>query len=450
MKGVDMTQGTIWKQLIRFALPLALAHLLQQSYNIFDAIMVGRFVSSEALAAVSASIPITMMTIAFFMGLSNGASVLIAQYFGAKNREELKNSVHTAVLMALLIGVVLSAVGVVVSPHMLRLVQTPEEVFVEAVVYLRIYFAGLSGITVYNMGAAILTATGDSKRPLYFLTFSMIIKLILNLLFILVFNLGVMAVAWSTVIAQAITAVLVIRLLCGHPTEIRLNLWQLRIHKHILSGILRIGLPGGVQGIIISFSNVIVQTYINSLGGAVMAGYGTNGRIEAFLFAPVAGVGLAVATFVGQNLGSGQVERAREGTRIAMRVGLIATFMGSALVFTFARQLFQIFTADEQVIYYGLSFMRVFVPAYFLLSFNQIMSGALRGSGDVKVPMLLNIACFVVLRQIYLFFATQISHTATTVALGFPVGWLVAAITISIYYKRSNWSSYEKPILNKE
>ena len=444
MKGVDMTQGTIWKQLIRFALPLALAHLLQQSYNIFDAIMVGRFVSSQALAAVSASIPITMMTIAFFMGLSNGASVLIAQYFGARNREELRNSVHTAVLLAFLIGIVLSAIGVWMSPLMLRLVQTPEDVFVEAVVYLRIYFAGLSGITVYNMGAAILTATGDSKRPLYFLAFSMIIKLLLNLIFILGFGWGIMAIAWSTVIAQATTAVLVLRLLCQHPSEIRLDLRRLRIHKHILKGILNIGLPGGIQGIIISFSNVIVQTYINSLGGAAMAGYGTHGRLESFLFAPVAGIGLAIATFVGQNLGSGQVERAREGTRIAMKIGLISTFAGSALVFIFARNLFYIFTTDEEVIYYGLHFMRVFVPVYFLLSFNQIMAGSLRGAGDVKVPMLLNIACFVILRQLYLFFVTQISHTATTVALGFPVGWLVAAISISIYYKRSDWSSFEK------
>jgi len=450
MKGVDMTQGTIWKQLIRFALPLAFAHFLQQSYNLFDAIMVGRFVSSSALAAVSASIPITMMTIAFFMGLSNGASVLIAQFFGAKNREELKNAVHTAVLMAFLIGLVLSLVGIIVSPYMLRLVETPEDVFTEAVVYLRVYFAGLTGITVYNMGAAILTATGDSKRPLYFLAFSMVIKVILNLLFILVLNWGVMAVAWSTVIAQATTAVLVIRLLCRHPSEIKLSLRQLKIHRHILRGILNIGLPGGIQGIIISFSNVIVQTYINSLGGAVMAGYGTNGRMEAFLFAPVAGVGLAIATFVGQNLGSGQVKRAREGARVAVIIGISTTLVGSAIVFTFASNIFQIFTADEQVIHYALSFMQVFVPSYFLLSYGQIMAGALRGSGDVKIPMLLNIACFVVLRQIYLFFATQISHTATTVAIGFPVGWLVGAVGIFIYYKRSNWSSYEKTQTAKE
>ena len=443
MNGRDMTQGTIWKQLMLFALPLTLAHLLQQSYNAFDAIIVGRFVSSEALAAVGSSIPITMMIISFFMGVSNGASVLTAQFFGAKNKEEIKNTVHTAILLAFIVGIVLSVVGVIASPLMLRLVQTPEEVFVEAVIYLRVYFAGLSGITVYNMGAAILTATGDSKRPLYFLALSMVVKIILNLLFVLGFNWGVTAVAWSTVISQGINAVLVIRLLCRHPSDIRLNFRQLKIHKHILKRIVAIGLPGGIQGAVISFSNVIVQTYINRLGGAVMAGFGASSRIDSFLFAPMNGMSLAAATFVGQNLGSRQVGRARAGAKVAVVVGILSTVAFSALVFIFATTLLGIFSQDEQVIYYGHIFMRVFVPLYFTMSFPQILSGALRGSGDVKIPTILNICCFVVLRQIYLFFATRISHTVTTVAIGFPVGWVVAAIAMFIYYRRSDWSAYE-------
>lgn len=439
-----MTQGPIWKQLLLFAMPLALANLLQQSYNTIDAIIVGQFVSSDALAAVGASIPITMMIIAFFMGLSNGASVLIAQFFGAKNREELRNSVHTAILLSFIVGAVLSIVGIIVSPLLLLLVQTPAEVFDLAVIYLRIYFAGLSGLTVYNMGAAILAATGDSKRPLYFLMLSVVVKTILNFVFVLAFNWGVTAVAWSTVISQAITAILVIRLLCRHPSDIKLNLRKLKIHTHILKRVVEIGLPGGIQGAIISFSNVIVQSYINFLGGAAMAGYSVSSRIDSFMFAPMQGLAMAAATFVGQNLGSGQVERARKGANMSMIAGILATMSISVFAFTFMTSLLRIFTADEAVIYYGQGFMRVFVPFYFMLAFSFILSGALRGSGDVKVPTLLNIICFVILRQAYLFVVTGFTHTVTSIAVGFPIGWFVACATMFIYYKTRDWSAYEK------
>ena len=444
MKGIDMTKGSIPKQILLFAVPLALANLLQQSYNTFDAIMVGRFVSSEALAAVGASIPITMMIISFFMGLSNGASVLIAQFFGAKNKDELKNAVHTAVFMSIAVGAVLSVVGIIVSPLLLRLVQTPEEVFVEAVVYLRIYFAGLSGLTVYNMGAAILAATGDSKRPLYFLMLSVAVKLILNFIFVLGFNWGVMAVAWSTVISQAITAILVIRLLCIHPSDIRLNLRQLKIHKHILKRIVEIGLPGGIQGGIISLSNIIVQSYINYLGGAAMAGFSVSSRIDSFMFAPTNGLALTAATFVGQNLGANQPQRARRGTNISMAAGVLISMGISVLTFTFMTSLIRVFSTDELVIYYGRTFMTVLVPFYALMAAAFILSGALRGSGDVRVPTLINIMCFVVLRQVYLFVVTRFSHTMTSVAVGFPIGWFMAAVAMFAYYKwKSDWSKYE-------
>jgi len=450
MKGIDMTQGPIWRQLLLFAMPLALANLLQQSYNTIDAIIVGQFVSSDALAAVGASIPITMMIIAFFMGLSNGASVLIAQFFGARNRAELKNAVHTAIFLAFIIGIVLSAVGILVSPLLLQLVQTPKEVFDLAVLYLRIYFAGLSALTVYNMGAAILAATGDSKRPLYFLMLSVVVKLVLNLVFVLAFNWGVTAVAWSTVISQAITAVLVIKLLCSHPSDIKLNLRQLKIHKHILKRIVAIGLPGGIQGAIISFSNIIVQSYINFLGGAAMAGYSVSSRIDAFMFAPMQGLALAGATFVGQNLGAGQVGRARKGANMSMVVGILASMSVSVFAFLFMTSLIRIFTADEAVIFYAQSFMRILVPFYFMLSFSFILSGALRGSGDVRVPTIINVICFVVLRQLYLFVVTGFNHTAESIAMGFPVGWFVACVSMFIYYKRRDWSGFKKPITAEE
>jgi putative MATE family efflux protein len=430
---------------VLFALPLALAALLQQSYNAFDSIVVGRFVSNEALAAVGSSGPLTMMIVAFFMGMSNGSSVLISQFFGARNTAELKNTVHTAILLSILIGFGLSAVGVTVAPLLLRVIQTPDEVFVEAVVYLRIYFIGLPGLTVYNMGAAVLTATGDSKRPLYFLMLSMVIKVALNLLFVLVFNMGVAAVAWSTVIAQVINAVLVIWLLCNHPSDIKLNLKQLRIHRHIMSRILKLGLPGGIQGSIVSFSNVIVQTYINRLGGMVMAGYGASQRIDAFVMIPVQSMALGVSTFVGQNLGARKVKRARGGVRTALAASVGSVLFLSAAVYIFAPGLIRIFTIDDEVIAHGLTFVRIFVPFYFLLCLVQVTASALRGSGNVKIPTIISISCFVILRQIYLFVVTQFTHTVASVALGFPLGWFISSVLLLIYYKRSNWDKFESP-----
>jgi putative MATE family efflux protein len=377
------------------------------------------------------------------MGMSNGSSVLISQFFGARNTAELKNTVHTAILLSLFIGLGLSVVGITVAPLLLRVIQTPDEVLSEAVVYLRVYFVGLPGLTVYNMGAAVLTATGDSKRPLYFLMLSMVVKVSLNLLLVLVFNMGVAAVAWSTVIAQFINATLVIMLLRRHPSDIRLYLKQLRIHKHILIRILKLGLPGGIQGSIISFSNVIVQTYINRLGGMVMAGYGAAQRIDAFIMIPVQSMAMGVSTFVGQNLGARKVKRARGGVRTALAIGVGCVLLLSAAVYTFAPSLIRIFTVDDEVIYYGLSFMRIFVPFYFLLCLVQVTSSALRGSGNVKVPTIIGLSCFVALRQIYLFIVTQINHSVTSVALGFPIGWFLAAVLVLIYYLRSNWDRFE-------
>ena len=446
MKSRDMTQGTIWKQLVFFALPLCLANMLQQSYNAFDAIIVGRFVSSQALAAVGASGPLINVITMFFQGMSNGSSVLIAQYFGAKNAAEIKKTVHTAMLLAFLIGVVLSIIGIIVTPILLRAIKTPDEVFVEAVTYLRIYFAGISGLTIYNMGAAILTATGDSKRPLYFLAFSMVIKIALTFLFVLVYDMGIKAVAFSTVISQVINAVLIIVLLSRQSSEIRLDLRQLRLHKDILKSILNIGLPGGLQGAIVSFSNVFIQAYINLLGGSAMAGYGVVNRIDGiFMNGPQQSLAMASSTFVGQNLGARQVSRAKSGMKVALLTGFTVSVTMALSVLFNSNFLMHIFTTDEEVISQGLQFMRVFVPLHFTIGFAQIMTGALRGSGDVRIPTLLNVMCMVVFRQIYLFFATRLLPlTITTVAFCMPIGWILFAISIFTYYrKKGDWSRFE-------
>ena len=438
-----MTRGPIFKRLVVFAVPLLLGNLLQQTYNAFDAIVVGNFVSIDALAAVGASGPLITMLVSFFMGMSNGSGVLISRFYGARNAKELRNAVHTAITLAFLIGAALSALGYALSPALLRLIRTPEEVFPDALTYLRIYFTGLIGVTVYNMGAAVLTATGDSKRPLFFLALSAALNIAMNLLFVLVFNLGVAGVAYSTIISQALCAALVIALLCRQPTVIRVDLKKLKIHGYILKEIVRLGLPGGIQGMIVSASNVGVQSYVNALGPAAIAGYGAGSRVDGYIFMPIQSMVLATSTFVGQNLGAKKVKRAREGVRVSMITSLGITVFMSALLFFFGKYVLRAFTPDVEVIAYGLEFIRIFIPCYFMLCFAQILPGAMRGAGDVKVPTLTSIGAFVVMRQIYLFLVTKVRHTVFTVALGYPITWFTAAAIIIIHYLKSDWSAFE-------
>lgn len=439
----DMTQGSIWKQILLFSVPLLLGNLLQQLYNAFDAIVVGNYVSADALAAVGSSGVLINMIIAFFMGMSMGTSVLVSQAFGAKDKQTLHDAVHTGMTFAIVLGLVLTAVGVGVSPLLLRWMQTPDQILEGAVLYLRVYFSGLLFLTIYNMGTAILTAMGDAKRPLYFLTLSAALNISLNLLFVVVFKMGIAGVAWSTVIAQAISAGLVVVTLCRTKGDHRLVLREIRFHKEIGKRVARIGLPGGIQSAIISGSNIIVQAYINGLGAAVVAGYSASSKLDAFIMLPVQTMAMAVTTFVGQNLGAGQVARARQGTRVSIMMGLGISISLSVLVLTFGNTLLKIFTPDAEVVTHGFAFMRVFVPFYFVLCFTQIIPGALRGAGDVRTATVTCIASFVGLRQIYLFIVTKIQYSIVTVSLGYPITWCVAAIVLIVYYRKTNWSRFE-------
>ena len=448
MKGIDMTRGAILRQLMVFAAPLVLGNLFQQTFNAIDAVIVGNYISTNALGAVGASGPIINILISFFMGASGGAGVLISQHFGAQNAAELKHTMHTAVVLSIILGVALSALGVAFSPVLLRLMQTPEELMPDATLYLRIYFTGLTGITVYNMGAAIITAMGDSKRPLYLLIFSCILSVAIKLLLVFAFETGIAGIAYATAVSQVVCALLVILLLCRQSPEQRLNLRQLRIVRHILKDIVRIGLPGGIQGMIVAGSNVVVQSYVNRLGALVVAGYSASSRADAFIMMPISGIALAASTFVGQNLGAGNVRRARDGVRVSMALGLAITAVLSVIVYVFARDILRVFTPDASVIEHGMDFMRVFVPCYFVLCFTQILPGALRGAGDVKFATMACVGSFVFLRQIYLFFATKILYNPVTVAIGYPATWTVAAILIAIYYIRSDWSGFGKRKIN--
>ena len=319
---VDMTKGSITKHLINFALPLMVGNLFQQLYNMVDTWVVGNFVSNEAFSAVGTVTPIINMLIGFFLGLSSGAGVVISQYYGAQREEKVRQAVHTSMVLTFLLGIVFTAAGILMTPLMLRLMKTPAEVAPEQTTYLTIYFAGVMGLLIYNMGSGILRAVGDSRRPFYFLVVSAVLNTALDLLFVLRFGMGVEGVAWATVIAQAVSALLVIVVLLRTQQAVRLIPRDLRIHLPVLRQIIRVGVPSALQMAITAFSNVFVQSYINSFGADCMGGWTAYTKIDQLMLLPMQSLALSATTFVGQNLGRGNEPRARQGVRRALAIAM--------------------------------------------------------------------------------------------------------------------------------
>ncbi len=435
-KDVDMTQGSITNHLISFALPLLVGNIFQQLYNTVDTWVLGRYVSNEAYAAVGTVGPVVNMLIGFFMGLSTGAGVVISQYYGAKRYEDVSRTVHTAICMTLILGVVFTGVGLAMTPLMLHLMKTPENVLPQSTAYLSIYFSGILGLMLYNIGAGILRAVGDSKRPFYFLVFCAIMNTVLDLVFVLAFRMGVEGVALATILSQAISAVLVIITLLRTNECIKLEIRKLRPHWDMLKKIFRVGIPAALQMTITSFSNVFVQSYINFFGDNCMSGWTTYAKVDQLLFLPMQSIALASTTFVGQNLGCNQVERARKGVTRAMVLAISSTIILMIPVMVFAPQIVAFFNNKEEVVYYGSLLLRWISPFYVLCCFNQIYSGALRGAGNSKAPMIIMLASFVAFRQAYLFIMSRICNEVIPIAMSYPAGWLLSSSLTFIYFNK--------------
>ena len=436
---MDMTQGTIWKQLIYFAFPLLIGNLFQQLYNTVDSVVVGNFVSTEALAAVGSVTPIINMLVGFFSGLATGAGVVISQFFGAKNGQMLHKAVHTTLLMTVGLGVIFTFIGIFMTPLMLNLMSTPADVFDGAALYLRIYFGGVLGLMLYNMVSGILRAVGDSKRPLYFLILSSLLNVVLDLAFVLIFHWGIAGVAIATIIAQFISAFLLLVVLARSDEDYKLVLRDLKMDAEILKRIVRIGLPAGLQMAVTSFSNVFVQSYINRFGSACMAGWTSYSKIDQFVLLPMQSLSLSATTFVGQNLGAGNLSRAKKGTRVSMAISVAITAVLTVLLIAFSSQLLMLFNQDKNVLYYGNIFIRYLAPFYVICCINQIFAGSLRGAGDATGPMIIMLLSFVVFRQIYLFVGSQFFDSIIFVGLGYPAGWLVCSVFMAIHYFRGRW-----------
>ena len=439
---MDMTQGSVSMHLIRFALPLLAGNIFQQLYNTVDTWVVGNYVSNEAFSAVGTVGPVVNMLIGFFTGLASGAGVVISQFYGAKRHDQVRESVHTAITMTLILGVLFTALGLWMTPYMLRFMKTPNDVLPQSTAYLNIYFSGILGLMIYNMGAGILRAVGDSRRPFHFLVVCAVLNIALDLAFVLGFGMGVEGVALATILSQATSAVLVILTLLRTESCIRLRPRSLRLHWHILKKIIFIGIPAAIQMAITSFSNVFVQSYINHFGADCMSGWTAYSKIDQLLFLPMQTLGLAATTFVGQNLGSGQVDRAKKGVRTAVCLALGVTLVLIAgVIYPFASSLVTFFNQKPEVVEYGTLFLHWISPFYLLCCFNQVYGASLRGAGHSRQTMVIMLGSFVVFRQIYLFvMANYISNTVLPIAMSYPAGWFLCSGFTLLYYRRADLS----------
>ena len=435
----DMTSGPILRHLVLFALPLMLGNVFQMLYNTVDSIIVGNFVSKQALAAVGSTTPIVNMMVFFFNGFSVGAGVVIGRSFGARDMKKLHTAVQTTMAATFVISLLFTLLGVAAVRPLLRLMNTPADVFEDAVLYLRIYIGGISGLLVYNMGSGVLRAVGDSTRPLYFLILTSLLNIALDLFFVLALKMGVAGVAVATILSQFISAALVLLLLTRTRDIYRLQWRELRIDFPTLRRIFSVGMPAALQSILTAFSNVFVQGYINFFGSDVMAGWGSYNKLDQFILLPMQSMAMAATTFVSQNSGAGDEKRSHQGTVTAIL--LTGSVMGliAAALFIWAPGAVRLFSPDADVIRYGVMFIRTNV--FFLLfnCVNHVLAGSLRGRGDARGPMIIMLTSFVAIRQCYLYLVTHfVANTPRLVGFGYPVGWFSCCVLLSLYAWRKN------------
>lgn len=439
-KDRDLTQGSIVRGLIQFSAPLLFGLIFQQLYNTVDTLVVGNFIGKEALAAVGSTTSVINTLIGIFMGFSMGANVMVSQYYGAHDEESVHDAVHTSIIMSFFFSVIITIIGIIAVPTMLKLMDTPDDVIKDAATYLRIYFYGSAGLIFYNTGSGILRAVGDSKRPLYFLIFSAVVNTILDLVFVIVFDMGVAGVAWATVVAQVLSAVLILMVLSRTSGPYRIYWTRLKLNIPMLKTIFRIGLPSSIQQGLTAFSNVFVQSYINSFGSAFMAGYSAYGKVDAIALLPMQAISMGSTTFVGQNIGAGKAKRAKKGINISLILSMSFTAVLLVPLMVFAEQAISLFNSEPDVIYYGTLYMRLVSPFYLLCCINQVYAGALRGAGDTRAPMVIMLGSFVVFRQIYLYTVSRIfKNSFYPILFAYPAGWILCSILIYIYYRKSNW-----------
>ncbi|TAH74977.1 MAG: MATE family efflux transporter [Anaerolineaceae bacterium] len=434
-----MTEGKISKKIILFALPIFLGNLFQQLYNVVDSLVVGNVLGKEALAAVSSTGSLIFLIVGFIHGIFVGASVIISRHFGAKNKKDLEVAVHTTIALGFIAGIIITVVGMSLTPLLLKAMGTPDDVFNNAVLYLRIYFAGGIGIAMYNATMGIFQAVGDSKHPLYYLITAAIINTVLDILFIAVFDFGIAGAAVATVISQFISAILGFTKLMRVTGEHRVTFSRIRIDRFTATRLLKMGIPTGVQNSVIAFANVIVQSNINNFGSVAMAGCGSYSKLEGFAFLPITSFGMALTTFIGQNLGAKQYDRAKKGAKFGIMTGVLLAQTVGILLWILAPILISFFNNEPDVIAYGVTQMRTESLFYFLLALSHCLAGILRGAGKTNIPMIVMLISWCAIRITYITITIRIIPDIRVIFWAYPLTWFISSVVFLIYYKKANW-----------
>lgn len=439
-----MTQGNIWKLLITFSIPLIIGNLLQQMYNTADSIIVGNFVGSNGLAAVGSGTALINLIIAFAQGAAVGAGVVVSQYIGADKKDKIKISVHTSICISIILGLILSLLGIFASPSLLIMMKTPKVVLKSSILYLQIYCGGLIFNVIYNMATGILNAAGNSKKPLVYLAIASFTNIILDLLFIKIFKLGVMGAAIATDISQAISCILAIGYLLKVKSDCKLYIKDLKINKETAVKIIKIGLPTAIQNMVISFSNVLVQSSVNAYGATAMAGYAAYLKIDGFNILPVLSISMAVTTFTGQNVGANRLDRVKKGMYSSLIMVLVYTVFIGAVLLIFSHQVLGLFTHSAQVIMYGQLAMKYFCPYYFLLGILNVLAGTVRGAGKGIPPMIILLFSMCIFRILWIKIALPFYSSIDGVFILYPISWLVGAILMILYTKFGKWLPHKQ------
>ena len=438
-RSTDMTTGSIWKRMVSFAVPVFLGNLCQQLYNTVDSVIVGKFVGKQALAAVASSGNLIFMMTGFFMGLFIGAGIVIAQYFGARNYERVRSAVHTDIAFALCCGVLLTLLGVFFTPTILTWMRTPADVLSTSILYFRLYFLGSLATILYNAGMGILQAVGDSRSPLYYLVISSVVNVALDLLFVGAMDMGVAGAAVATVISQIVSAVLCIIKLTRSDGPYRLEIKRIGFDLPLLKKITSQGVPSGVQNSIIAIANVVVQSNINTFGSDAMAGCGSYSKVEGFVFLPITAFAMALTTFIGQNLGAGQFDRAKQGARIGILCSMaMAELIGVALFFL-APYAMRLFNDDPAVVAIGVRQSHIEALFFCFLAFAHGVSAVLRGAGRAQVPMYTMLGFWCILRVSYITLALKVWPDIATIFWAYPITWSVSCVVFLIYYLKADW-----------
>lgn len=435
----DMTKGGIYSQIIYFALPIMLSQIFQQLYNTADSLIVGHYLGTNALAAVSSSGTLIFLLVSFFNGTAMGAGVVISRYFGAGNRENVSKAIHTNIAFGLVSGIFLTVIGVLFTPTFLVWMRTDPEVLPEAIEYFRYYFLGSIGLVMYNICRGIMNAVGDSKRPLYYLIFSSVLNILLDVLFVGALGWGVWSAALATVISQVASVVLCMIYLCKNGNIFSVEIKKLRFHGDMFGEIIKYGLPSGVQNSVIAFANVIVQTQINGFGKFATAAYGTYAKIEGFAFLPMMSFNMATTTFISQNLGAKQYDRAKKGARFGILAAVILAELVGVLIYFSAPHLIGMFDSNAEVIALGVKQAHTASLFYFLLAFSHAVAAVCRGAGKAFVPMFVMLSIWCALRIAYIAIVTHFWGDIGLIYWAYPITWGISSVIYLIYYNCSDW-----------